>query len=127
MYFQVVIGDHDGTIQLFTMKRGEVQFGFQTQAAKSITRLELGGALGNNFFHQILTSLFIIPTGTQICECEFYHYSKPSPFALIWAAVGTQTVECTNGVHNNLWRKMHVGGHDPQFPYQLTKQIFDIK
>ncbi|KAK8403217.1 hypothetical protein O3P69_000389 [Scylla paramamosain] len=47
---KVVIGDHDGTIQLFTMKRGEVQFGFQTQAGKSITRLELGGALGNGNF-----------------------------------------------------------------------------
>lgn len=43
---KVVVGDHDGMIQLFSMKRGEVQFGFQTQAAKSITRLELGGALG---------------------------------------------------------------------------------
>nr|XP_053649854.1 Bardet-Biedl syndrome 7 protein-like [Cherax quadricarinatus] len=43
---KVVVGDHDGVIQLFTMKRGEVQFGFRAQTEKSITRLELGGAIG---------------------------------------------------------------------------------
>ncbi|XP_071527283.1 BBSome complex member BBS7-like isoform X2 [Panulirus ornatus] len=43
---KVVVGDHDGMVQLFTMKRGEVQFGFSTHAGKSITRLELGGAIG---------------------------------------------------------------------------------
>ncbi|CAL4090214.1 unnamed protein product, partial [Meganyctiphanes norvegica] len=43
---QIVIGDHDGMVQLFSMKRGEVQIGFRAQANKPITRLELGGALG---------------------------------------------------------------------------------
>lgn len=58
---QVVVGDHDGMIQLFTMKRGEVQFGFQTQAAKSITRLELGGALGNKkiISHSLVNFIFV--------------------------------------------------------------------
>nr|XP_045592027.1 Bardet-Biedl syndrome 7 protein homolog isoform X1 [Procambarus clarkii]XP_045592028.1 Bardet-Biedl syndrome 7 protein homolog isoform X1 [Procambarus clarkii] len=43
---KVVVGDHDGVVQLFTMKRGEMQLGFKAYAGKSITRLELGGALG---------------------------------------------------------------------------------
>ncbi|XP_042887843.1 Bardet-Biedl syndrome 7 protein homolog isoform X2 [Penaeus japonicus] len=43
---KVVVGDHDGLMQLFNMKRGEVQYGFQSSVAKSITRVELGGALG---------------------------------------------------------------------------------
>ncbi|XP_042226350.1 Bardet-Biedl syndrome 7 protein homolog isoform X2 [Homarus americanus] len=43
---KVVVGDHDGMVQLFNMKHGEVQFGFRTDTPKSISRLELGGALG---------------------------------------------------------------------------------
>ncbi|KAK7070006.1 Bardet-Biedl syndrome 7 protein, partial [Halocaridina rubra] len=43
---KVVVGDHDGLVQLFTMKRREVQFGFRADVNKMITRLELGGALG---------------------------------------------------------------------------------
>ncbi|XP_037790498.1 Bardet-Biedl syndrome 7 protein homolog [Penaeus monodon] len=43
---KVVVGDHDGVIQLFNMKRGEVQYSFQSGVSKSITRVELGGALG---------------------------------------------------------------------------------
>ncbi|KAK4304694.1 hypothetical protein Pmani_023378 [Petrolisthes manimaculis] len=43
---KVVVGDQDGTVQLFSMKRGEVQNSFTTTSPKAITRLELGGALG---------------------------------------------------------------------------------
>lgn len=67
----MVVGDHDGMIQLFTMKRGEVQLGFQSQAAKGITRLELGGALGNKRYCHICTlvSLIIIPYANEIMVC----------------------------------------------------------
>lgn len=40
------MGDSDGMVQLFTMKKGEVQLGFKTLPGKPITRIELGGALG---------------------------------------------------------------------------------
>ena len=43
---QVVVGDAQGFVQLFSMKRGELQLGFKTVPGKAITRVELGGALG---------------------------------------------------------------------------------
>ncbi|KAF2360801.1 Quinoprotein alcohol dehydrogenase-like superfamily [Trinorchestia longiramus] len=42
---KVVVGDSDGLLQLFSMKRGALQLGFKTVPGKAITRLELGGAL----------------------------------------------------------------------------------
>ncbi|KAA0187484.1 hypothetical protein HAZT_HAZT007675 [Hyalella azteca] len=42
---EVAVGDCDGLLQLFSMKRGALQLAFKTVPGKSITRLELGGAL----------------------------------------------------------------------------------
>lgn len=41
-----MVGDADGFLQLFSMKRGALQLGFKTVPGKPVTRLELGGALG---------------------------------------------------------------------------------
>ncbi|XP_066957827.1 Bardet-Biedl syndrome 7 protein homolog [Macrobrachium rosenbergii] len=43
---KVVVGDHDGLVQLFTMRKGEPQLGFRADIEKLVTRVELGGALG---------------------------------------------------------------------------------
>ncbi|XP_054259865.1 Bardet-Biedl syndrome 7 protein homolog [Macrosteles quadrilineatus] len=43
---KVAVGDHDGVVQLFSLKRGEIQLGFKTLPGDKITRLLLGGALG---------------------------------------------------------------------------------
>ncbi|XP_076069179.1 BBSome complex member BBS7-like isoform X2 [Oratosquilla oratoria] len=43
---KIIVGDHDGLVQLFSMKKGEVQNVFKTAPDKKITRVELGGALG---------------------------------------------------------------------------------
>lgn len=43
---QIVVGDHEGVVQLFSLKRGEIQVGFKTLPGDKITRVQLGGALG---------------------------------------------------------------------------------
>ncbi len=43
---QVAVGDQDGVLQVFSIKRQEVQQSFKTLPTLPITRLELGGALG---------------------------------------------------------------------------------
>ncbi|KAK3099890.1 hypothetical protein FSP39_011300 [Pinctada imbricata] len=43
---KICIGDNDGNLQVFGMKRGEVQSVFKASAGKKINRLELGGPVG---------------------------------------------------------------------------------
>lgn len=44
--FQVAIGDQDGVLSIFLVKKGEIQPILKTPPGPKITRLELGGALG---------------------------------------------------------------------------------
>ncbi|KAB1282067.1 Bardet-Biedl syndrome 7 protein [Camelus dromedarius] len=44
-YLQVVVGDHDGVIMCFGMKKGEAVTVFKTLPGQKIARLELGGVL----------------------------------------------------------------------------------
>ncbi|XP_075234502.1 BBSome complex member BBS7-like [Lycorma delicatula] len=43
---KVVVGDHEGIVQLFSLKKGEIQVAFKTLPGEKITRIQLGGALG---------------------------------------------------------------------------------
>lgn len=40
---QVAVGDQDGVIQLFSIKKGEVQTHFKTLPGDSIANVQLGG------------------------------------------------------------------------------------
>ncbi len=51
--FQVAIGDRDGVLQVFASKRGEISHAFKTLPGQEITRVELGGALGNLQFFDL--------------------------------------------------------------------------
>jgi Bardet-Biedl syndrome 7 protein len=42
----VAVGDQDGVLQVFSVKKQEVGYAFKTLPTGPITRLELGGALG---------------------------------------------------------------------------------
>eukprot|EP00069_Balaena_mysticetus_P019254 bmy_02485T0 len=44
-YLQVVVGDHDGVVMCFGMKKGEAVTVFKTLPGQKIARLELGGVL----------------------------------------------------------------------------------
>jgi Bardet-Biedl syndrome 7 protein len=46
MNLQVAIGDRGGVLQVFSSKKGEITHAFKTLPGQEITRLELGGALG---------------------------------------------------------------------------------
>ena len=48
------MGDHEGVVQLFSLKRGEMQVGFKTLPGDQITRVQLGGALGKFVVCQII-------------------------------------------------------------------------
>ena len=43
---QVAVGDHDGVLQVFSVKKQEISHVFKSLPTGPITRLELGGALG---------------------------------------------------------------------------------
>ena len=43
---KVAVGDNDGILQVFSLKKREVVYNFKTLPTKPIVRLELGGALG---------------------------------------------------------------------------------
>lgn len=43
---KVAVGDQDGVLQVFSVKKGDVSHAFKTLPGKEINRLELGGALG---------------------------------------------------------------------------------
>ncbi|XP_022235384.1 Bardet-Biedl syndrome 7 protein homolog, partial [Limulus polyphemus] len=43
---KVVVADHQGILQCFGIKRGDVQNIFKTLPGQKVTRLELGGAAG---------------------------------------------------------------------------------
>ncbi len=50
---KVAIGDHEGVLQVFNMKKAsEVNQVFKTLPGKEITRIEMGGALGNDMYTQ---------------------------------------------------------------------------
>uniref|UniRef100_A0A8C6QHG3 Bardet-Biedl syndrome 7 n=2 Tax=Nannospalax galili TaxID=1026970 RepID=A0A8C6QHG3_NANGA len=44
-YLQVVVGDQDGVVMCFGMKKGEAAAVFKTLPGQKIARLELGGVL----------------------------------------------------------------------------------
>ena len=46
-FFQVAIGDRDGVLQVFSAKKGEISHAFKTLPGQEITRVDLGGALGD--------------------------------------------------------------------------------
>lgn len=46
--YQVVIGDQDGVLQSFSMKRGEQQMVFKTLPGPAVSRVCLGGAQGES-------------------------------------------------------------------------------
>ena len=43
---QVAVGDQDGVLQVFSVKKQEISHVFKSLPTGPITRLELGGALG---------------------------------------------------------------------------------
>jgi Bardet-Biedl syndrome 7 protein len=43
---KVALGDHDGVLQVFSIKKGDANHVFKTLPGEEITRLEMGGALG---------------------------------------------------------------------------------
>ncbi|KDR14735.1 Bardet-Biedl syndrome 7 protein homolog isoform X2 [Zootermopsis nevadensis] len=43
---KVTVADQDGVLQVFSVKKGDIQIGFKTLPSAGISRLELGGALG---------------------------------------------------------------------------------
>ena len=45
----MAVGDKDGVLQVFSIKKGDLQYYFKTQPGPEISSLELGGALGNIF------------------------------------------------------------------------------
>jgi len=44
----VAAADQDGVLQVFSMKKGDIQMVFKTLPGPKITRLELGGTIGEN-------------------------------------------------------------------------------
>jgi Bardet-Biedl syndrome 7 protein len=46
MMQKVTVGDQDGVLQVFSVKKGDIQIGFKTLPGAGISCLELGGALG---------------------------------------------------------------------------------
>nr|CAD7403389.1 unnamed protein product [Timema cristinae] len=42
----VAVADQDGVLQVFSLKKGEIQLSFKTLPGPGISRLELGGAIG---------------------------------------------------------------------------------
>lgn len=48
--FQVVVGDQDGIVQLFSMKKDELIIHFKTLPAEKVQSIHLGGALGIHYF-----------------------------------------------------------------------------
>ncbi|XP_069686041.1 BBSome complex member BBS7-like isoform X2 [Periplaneta americana] len=46
MMQKVAVADQDGVLQVFSVKKGDIQLGFKTLPGSAISRLELGGALG---------------------------------------------------------------------------------
>jgi Bardet-Biedl syndrome 7 protein len=47
----VTVADQDGVLQVFSLKKGDIQIGFKTLPGAGISCLELGGALGRYVFH----------------------------------------------------------------------------
>lgn len=47
---QVVVGDQDGIVQLFSMKKDELIIHFKTLPAEKVQSIHLGGALGIHYF-----------------------------------------------------------------------------
>lgn len=56
--FQVVVGDLDGLLQVFSIKKGEVVNIFRSMPCKTITCITLGGALGKLTYNYITRDLF---------------------------------------------------------------------
>jgi Bardet-Biedl syndrome 7 protein len=52
---KVAIADQDGVLQIFSVKKGDIQIVFKTLPGAGISRLELGGALGLYVFPVLLT------------------------------------------------------------------------
>lgn len=48
MMQKVTVADQDGVLQVFSVKKGDIQIGFKTLPGAGISCLELGGALGRN-------------------------------------------------------------------------------
>lgn len=45
---QIAIGDQDGVLQVFSIKKDDTQIHFKTLPAEKIQSIQLGGALGKN-------------------------------------------------------------------------------
>ncbi|KAF4519730.1 hypothetical protein B566_EDAN014257 [Ephemera danica] len=43
---KIALGDHDGVVQIFSIKKGEIQQHFKSLPGRKITRVELGGPAG---------------------------------------------------------------------------------
>jgi len=54
------VGDQDGVLQVFSVKKGDVQIGFKTLPGAGISCLELGGALGRYVIIIIIITIIII-------------------------------------------------------------------
>lgn len=57
---RVVVGDQDGIVQLFSMKKDELIVHFKTLPAEKVQSIHLGGALGNFFFQLFLSEVNLI-------------------------------------------------------------------
>lgn len=53
LLLQVAVADQDGVLQIFSVKKGDIQIGFKTLPGAGISRLELGGALGMHVFPEL--------------------------------------------------------------------------
>lgn len=49
--FQIVVGDQEGIIQIFFIKKGEIQITFKSLPGPPITNVFLGGSIGKHIFN----------------------------------------------------------------------------
>lgn len=56
---QVVVGDQDGVLQVFSIKKEDTQIQFKTLPTDKITTIQMGGATGPGIFN-IYTNLIVL-------------------------------------------------------------------
>lgn len=56
--FQVAVGDQDGVLQLFSIKKNDLHISFKTLPMDRITALQLGGSADASEFFLIMEALW---------------------------------------------------------------------
>ncbi|KAL3880310.1 hypothetical protein ACJMK2_032558 [Sinanodonta woodiana] len=98
---KIAIADHDGMLQLFGMKKGDVQNVFKTSTSTKLTRLDLGGPVGGVRERIFVSSGAVVKGYTKKGKNFLTFDTNMSEPVLSMYVEGADLFTCSNFVFNH--------------------------